>query len=498
LALVLSSTVSITPRSSTSDWPQFQYDAQHTGYNPHANVQPPLELKFQKRIGATQLKPVSVYEGLAMSIVYVLPGPGGDTIYCYNAKTGEDVWIDYILPFSAGTAQAVAGYGMWFVQANRETDGWVSAHDLRTGELQWVNTYRTQAGQCLSPVLYDSVLLHESGTYGGIEAINVMTGETQWWQKWYQIEAWSPSIFRDSVYGYLKHHLAVTAVHNPDSGVNIAYTLLDAPCRPEDYPPEDKALSYVALTAVVFDTLRAIALLTEQEAMWAFDMDTRTYLWKKCAYFAQDYHWRALPNPAIKDGRVYMTESGALAVYDLMTGEEIWRFSDTGEFCYPPVLTNDYVFVSGQFNTYMVDLSTHQKVWSFPAGGYLSVANDMLYIGGYLGTVYAFGPVPTDASDDPKEPLPSDYVLEQNYPNPFNPSTTIAFALPEQSHVRLSIYNVLGREVAVLVDGSLPAGSYSRVWDGTAHGGDRVSSGLYFYRLTTDEVELSKKMLLLK
>ena len=111
----------------------------------------------------------------------------------------------------------------------------------------------------------------------------------------------------------------------------------------------------------------------------------------------------------------------------------------------------------------------------------------MLYIGGSQGYAYGFGPVPTDASDNPEEPLPSDYVLEQNYPNPFNPSTTISFSLPEQAHVRLSIYNVLGREVAVLLDDALPAGSYSQIWDGRTTRGLAASSGLYFYRLTIDE-----------
>lgn len=481
-----------------ADWPQFQYDAQHTGHNPNATVQPQLELKFQKRLGETQLKPVSIYDGLAMSVVYVLPREGGDTIYCYDARTGEDIWVDYVVPYCKGTAQAAAGYGMWFVQSKLEQEGCMTAYDLTTGEVKWEQLFRDRSHEGLAPTLSDSVLLHENGIVGGIRALNAITGDIIWEQVWYQIAAWAPSVYRDSVYCYLHDHFAGAAIRQPDSTVVLTHTLGTNGCLPENYPPTDESNIYEALTAVVFDTTRDIALFCQRDAMWAFDMNTRAYLWKKCACFAQIYHWRALPNPAIKDGRVYMTESGALAVYDIMSGEELWRFSDTGEFCYPPVLTNDYVFVSGQLNTYMVDLRTHQKVWSFRAGGYLSVANDMLYIGGYLGTVYAFGPVPTDVPDEQRDILPTGYVLEQNYPNPFNPSTTISFSLPEQTHVRLSIYNILGREVAILVDGILPTGSYSRVWDGIAHSGDRASSGLYFYRLTIDNVELSKKMLLLK
>jgi outer membrane protein assembly factor BamB len=481
-----------------SNWPQFQYDVQHTGYNPYANVQPALELRFQKRLGDQQLKALAICDGLAMTMARVGPTLGYDTMYCYDAVSGEDLWIDSIGPRVDGTAQVVAEYGMWYVQVKRELDGWLEARDLRTGEVQWTSSHKMTLDQCLAPAVYDSLIFFESGTYGGCRVLNAFTGEEKWWQWWYDIAAWSPAIFRDSVYAYVRDRFIGSAIEGQTKVEIVSYALLDAPCPDKEGSPVDKNLLYDALTSVVFDTSRAIAFYCDRFGFWAFDMTTREYLWQKCDTFALWIHGDHLPQPAIKDSLVFMPTHGRLVVYDIMTGDEVWTFEDSGFFSYPPVLTNNYVFVASEEHTYMVDLNSHQKVWSFPAGGYLSVANNMLYIGGYLGTVYAFGPVPTDASDDPKEPLPSDYVLEQNYPNPFNPATTISFALPEQSQVRLSIYNVLGREVAVLVDGSLPAGSYSRVWDGTARSGDRVSSGLYFYRLTTDEVELSKKMLLLK
>lgn len=498
MCCVLISSSSSVALAVSSDWPQFQYDAQHTGYNPHATVQPGLDLKFQHPFATTQLRPVSVYKGLAASIAYKNPPTDVDTIFCYDAETGEIKWKNYISPNCWSTAQAVAGYDRWYVQATRDNDGWVSAHDLYTGEQLWLNAYKTQGGDVLAPVLYDSVLFHESGTYGGCEALDAMTGETIWWQWWYQILGWSPSIFRDSVYGYLEDRFVGSAVDGQEKVEIVSYTLADAPCLPDDYESSGKLGTLDTQDAVVFDTTRGIALFCERYALWAFDMNTRDYLWKKCDTFSIYYHWRHRSMPAIKDGMVYMPTRGHLGVYDIMTGEELWTFNDTGYFGYPPVLTNDYVFVSSQFNTYMVDLETHQKVWEYPAGGYLSVANDMLYIGGYLGEVYAFGPVPTDVADDPDKPIPSDYSLSQNYPNPFNPSTTIEFALPRQAHVRLSIYNVLGQEVVTLVNGPLAAGTHTRQWLGRDAFGNAVSSGIYFYRIQSKDQSLSRKMLLLK
>lgn len=99
--------------------------------------------------------------------------------------------------------------------------------------------------------------------------------------------------------------------------------------------------------------------------------------------------------------------------------------------------------------------------------------------------------VPT-AGEDPAE-LPSALTLEQNFPNPFNPTTSILFNLPRPAHVRLAVYDAIGRQVAVLVDGSRPAGAHSAQVDATGW-----SSGVYFYRLETDGASTTRQMILLK
>jgi hypothetical protein len=89
--------------------------------------------------------------------------------------------------------------------------------------------------------------------------------------------------------------------------------------------------------------------------------------------------------------------------------------------------------------------------------------------------------------------LPQEFYLSQNYPNPFNPSTTFEFALPTPSHVELTVYNVLGQTVSTVVNDNLSAGIHTFSWDAS-----NVSSGVYFYRLTTDQNQETKKMMLLK
>jgi len=89
--------------------------------------------------------------------------------------------------------------------------------------------------------------------------------------------------------------------------------------------------------------------------------------------------------------------------------------------------------------------------------------------------------------------VPVSFELYQNYPNPFNPSTTIQFDVPEASAVRLSVYDALGREVAVLADRQFGPGRYQFSWDATG-----VESGLYIYRLRAGAVQKTGTMILLK
>ena len=111
---------------------------------------------------------------------------------------------------------------------------------------------------------------------------------------------------------------------------------------------------------------------------------------------------------------------------------------------------------------------------------------------------FAWAQSPTDVEEDNGNPLPDQYRLYQNSPNPFNPGTSIEFDLPRRCLATMSIYNVLGQQVRVLVNDDLPAGRHSIYWDGTDSGGGSVSTGVYFYRLQSADFIEVKKMLLLK
>lgn len=113
----------------------------------------------------------------------------------------------------------------------------------------------------------------------------------------------------------------------------------------------------------------------------------------------------------------------------------------------------------------------------------------------YPGEIQVSG---TTGIEDWEQTLPSEFALRQNYPNPFNPSTTIEFSLSTRADATLEVFNILGQNIRVLLEESLPAGPHNVLWDGRFSDGRPAPSGIYFYRLRVPERSLVRKMVLVK
>lgn len=113
------------------------------------------------------------------------------------------------------------------------------------------------------------------------------------------------------------------------------------------------------------------------------------------------------------------------------------------------------------------------------------------YIGMPISKVI-FQTMVTEVKDE-QQIVPTQFVLEQNYPNPFNPSTVIGYRLPVSGDVTLKVYDLLGKEVATLVNEEKPAGTYEVIFDASW-----LSSGVYYYKITAGNYSETKKMVLLR
>jgi hypothetical protein len=108
--------------------------------------------------------------------------------------------------------------------------------------------------------------------------------------------------------------------------------------------------------------------------------------------------------------------------------------------------------------------------------------------------------------EPPRPRTPEGYFLAQNYPNPFNPTTNITFSTDQEAEITVAVYDVLGREIAVVARGTHFPGLYTVRWDGRSALGESVPSGVYYFRMTADPAggeggspyAATRKMLLLK
>lgn len=121
-----------------------------------------------------------------------------------------------------------------------------------------------------------------------------------------------------------------------------------------------------------------------------------------------------------------------------------------------------------------------------------SIDGNTMIESGFLASGMLRGPI-TGVSEQSPPGLPATFGLSQNYPNPFNPSTIIRYQLPIQTHVTLKLYDVLGREVATLVDERQDAGYQTIQWSAAD-----LPSGVYFYRLAARDFVETRKLVLLK
>jgi hypothetical protein len=117
---------------------------------------------------------------------------------------------------------------------------------------------------------------------------------------------------------------------------------------------------------------------------------------------------------------------------------------------------------------------------------------NVLYIGYGPANVY-FDAVDLALDVPLPDGTPLSFGLDQNYPNPFNPSTTIVYSIPVTGNVRLTVFDLLGREVQVLVNDHKDAGKYSHTFDASS-----LASGMYVYRLQAGDHMQARKLLLLR
>lgn len=474
-----------------SDWPQYQYNAQHIGYNPDCVLTPPLHLQWSRKPCNGPMFQATVVEDRAY-VATIEPWYAKDSaqVWCYSLADGEELWTLNFGGFPFMVMQPSYGYGMLYLQVNDAFSSFVTAVTPDSGHHIWLSGYRQQDYWALAPTIYDGKVVICGNTYGGMHGFNAYTGEFLWKSRQKQVDEWTPAAYDGVVYSFLGDHLVA-------NDLETGAVLWDMHTDTSDTPGSKTASARDPGNAPVIDTVNNILYCTANFALYAVDLETREVSWMKHS----DRRYRT--TPALYDGKVYAVQEGVVKMFNGLTGDSLAAFVGDEEFYWyharAPVIANGFVFVSSREKTYALDAETLEEVWRYDVRGHLSVGADHLFVSTPDGELYAFGNMPTAVDDDNSDAtLPGSLVLHQNYPNPFNNSTVIEYALPRRSQVAVTVYNILGRRVSTLLSSFQSAGTHSVEWTGTDDRGQPVSSGTYFYRLKADDLIQTRKMVLLR
>jgi hypothetical protein len=183
---------------------------------------------------------------------------------------------------------------------------------------------------------------------------------------------------------------------------------------------------------------------------------------------------------AVEGATVYVLSESEQPVASMQTGPD-GRFEMTG------IVPGSYRMYAGKVG---FSGSYNGNASDFAEADPISIS------GGKVEVNLVLAGTSTQVGTDPS--LPSAIELIGNYPNPFNPETTILFRLAQPSNVRLVVYDVLGSEVSVLLDGRMEAGSQSVTWNAKSSAGRPIASGVYFYRLESGSESRTGRMMLLR
>ena len=161
------------------------------------------------------------------------------------------------------------------------------------------------------------------------------------------------------------------------------------------------------------------------------------------------------------------------------------------------ILTEASIGSGVEDNTWMIQVSGFNSPWKAGEEVVVELTHDVYGVLGETTVELTYAPADQSGSlDNPgNESIPVTFALDQNYPNPFNPSTVIPYRLSQETHVKITVYNVIGQEVVRLVDGVQGLGYHEITWNGTDRYGQKVSSNMYVVSMEAADFRQSRKVI---
>ncbi|MFT5296134.1 MAG: outer membrane protein assembly factor BamB [Colwellia sp.] len=347
-------------------WNSYQGNSDHSGFSSIIIDPENLSLRWSVTLASMEyVNSVVSTEGR----VFVTDNNNNNEkfVYALNAASGDINWQQTYEDLNFINAPAFNNGKVYF-QTREENNSYLRALDAATGENIFASDYGNQWSTYKAPTIFDNDIYVAGGTFGGSYKFDGLTGEELWFQDLQQCDGWTPAVDNNHLY-YFSNGFVIA---DKSSGDVIEQNIdIDISCK----------------TPVLAGN--NTALVISNNNLYAFDTQTAVKIW---SIETDDYYNGFEGEPSVALGNVYAIKSGELVVLDQFSGDELWNWSpqNNNDIQGNIVLTLNLAFVQDNINTYAIDLSTHEQVWSYPVSGKISLSTEgALYIAGDNGQLTA-------------------------------------------------------------------------------------------------------------
>ncbi|MFH1195533.1 MAG: PQQ-binding-like beta-propeller repeat protein [bacterium] len=395
----------------------------------------------------------------------------------------------------------------------RDTDpNSIAAFDWTNGNESWLFEIPNTAGSigCI-PAISESLVLTGGQQGNGLYAVDKSTGQQVWFYPVGSMYYRNPIIYGDKVFVITDSLYCI----NLSDGKRV--WTFPAVCR--NTPAVDENNLYIPGEGFVLDKLTgqikwqffgqtgfAPIVIDENniyhetsDSLFASNKNSGAKIWS-VAKLGGDINQDLGGGIAVSDQYICYTvwqnidSKAEIYVFNKSTGNYIWHYTFNRDGILSPRIANDFVYAVHFWSAHLwgFKLSDGSVILHDSTATYIGnpiIADHSLIVPTTNGVRF-FKSSLTVVED---EKICYEYKLSNNYPNPFNPSTTINYSLPEREAVSIKVFDILGREISVLVNEEKPAGNYSVEFSSS-----RIPSGVYFYEMTAGKFRQIKKMIILK
>ena len=341
---------------STSDWPMYQANPQHTGYVPIALDHEDFSLRWEKQIGdGRQLNPVTAANGKVFISLYVR-FDDVTSFFAVDSRDGEVLWSKGFGRVNSVNPPSFA-YGNVYIQTgNHSGDTFLHAFEADTGDYVFKSPHSAQWERYQAPTIYDGSVYINGGYYGGMYGFDAFSGDKIWFKSLSQRAGWTPAVEGNYSYAFIKGTLYAINRHYGTQDFTI------------------KAGSSSSTRVPVKGSCNDI-LVINGSTLYCLDLLNKEVRWELSGNYGG--------MPSVAEGVVYTVNNGVLESRDETTGNLIWDWTPPeGSLESPMIVTQTHVIACTSANTYAIDILGRESDWSYPASGYLSLGNDTLYIAG--------------------------------------------------------------------------------------------------------------------